>query len=114
MALTAADVLDAAACYIRIVGHHKGSLCSPDGCVCANGAIIATSGYTGELRDFHAPWPPLALAASRALERYLDSLRRGWAGAGEWNDSPATTATEVIGTLHAAADAERAAMARAS
>lgn len=93
------QVLELAAAYIEVHGHHKGDFGSEeDRSACAVGAIRAV--VTGH----RAEWHPLADAAVKALSRQLpDRLVDVVENVAEWNDAPATTAVEVARTLRAAA-----------
>jgi hypothetical protein len=88
--LTPAEVLDAAADYIRTHGWAQWQFKTCDGHVCALGAIYEVVGGYGDDR--------LAFdAAEDALIRTVGQT------IGEWNDAPSRTADEVMDTLMEAA-----------
>lgn len=94
--MSLADVLDAAADYIRTHGWHQGDLGFEGGPRCLIGAIDEAA---------QEEWAPLDAAVahvSRCLGlRPLPSSK--WVSAAKWNDRPERSADEVIDALMEAA-----------
>ncbi|WP_282204491.1 DUF6197 family protein [Kitasatospora fiedleri] len=93
------QVLELAAAYIEVHGHHKGDFGSEkDRSACAVGAIRAI--VTGRRDVQH----PLADAAVLALSQQLpDVMAEVLENVAEWNDALERTASEVVRALRAAA-----------
>lgn len=97
--LAVRQVLQLAAEYVEVHGHHKGDFAAEEGrAACAVGAIQAI--VTGHRAVQH----PLAAAAVRTLsDRLPDVNDDAVENVASWNDAPATTALEVARVLRAAA-----------
>ncbi|MGW4810497.1 DUF6197 family protein [Kitasatospora cineracea] len=93
------QVLQLAAEYIEVHGHHKGDFAAEQGRgACAVGAIQAI--VTGHRADRH----PLADAAVRVLSGRLPDVNDDAVeNVATWNDEPSRTAVEVTRVLRAAA-----------
>lgn len=93
------QVLQLAAEYVEVHGHHKGSFAAEESrAACAVGAIQAI--VTGHRAVQH----PLAAAAVRTLSNRLPDVNDDPVeNVASWNDAPATTALEVARVLRAAA-----------
>lgn len=97
--LAVRQVLQLAAEYIEVHGHHKGDFAAPGSRgACAVGAIRAI--VTGHRTMAH----PLADAAVQALSRQLPDLNDDVVeNVADWNDEPGRTRVEVARVLRAAA-----------
>ncbi|RPE34974.1 DUF6197 family protein [Kitasatospora cineracea] len=97
--LAVQQVLQLAAEYVEVHGHHKGDFAAEEGrAACAVGAIRAI--VTGHRAVQH----PLAAAAVEVLSRQLPDVNDDPVeNVASWNDEPTTTALEVTRVLRAAA-----------
>lgn len=93
LADSAADLLDAAAHHIETYGHGKGRFVDALGRTCALGAIT----HQGEGMGTYVR--RRAVGALRETITHQETTIPWAKGIAEWNDSPDTTADDVITTM---------------
>lgn len=86
--LETAETLEVARVSIECIGWGKGNYCTPDGRVCAYGAVLAA---TGDGYDGAAAWSPSTMASLAALDAV--SPRKH---AASFNDRKSTKKAQVL------------------
>lgn len=113
--MNTADILDKAADLIDARGLAKKRHVSGNGCLCAAGAMYAAVGVEPTAGRSVENWPGYTWDAAGLVRNTFEWFRfwllrsgRDFVDPIAWNDAKERTATEVVSTLRAAAQAARA------